>query len=139
VRNSFWYAYHRTGSRATVVEADAYKLPDALGEFDIGVLAAILEHCRNPFDMLQSVAARCRQGVVVTETYSPLCKEGPVCAFLPNAGLPNIDTWWHFAPQFFVSTLGVLGFTKATVNFHEAQQPGGKSPYPMYTVTCFKP
>ena len=139
VRNSFWYAHAEMKSAVRMVELDPYKIPDSIGSFDVGVLAAVLLHCRRPFDLLENVAMRTRKTVVVTEVYNASIGEQAACAFLPHRGVDVVDTWWHFSPQFFVSALGLMGFTEARVTFHSQPQPsvGGRS-VELFTVVCEK-
>jgi hypothetical protein len=140
VRNSFWYVHAQKQSTVQMIEVDPYKIPDTLGHFDVGVLAAVLLHCRRPFDILESVAKRTRKTLVVTEVYNASLGEQAACAFLPHRGMDVVDTWWHFTPQFFVSALGLLGFTEARVNFHTQPQPsvGGRA-VELFTVVCERP
>jgi hypothetical protein len=140
VRNSFWYAHAMMKSTVRMVEVEPYSITDTLGSFDVGLLAAVLLHCRRPFDLLESVAARTRKTIIVTEVYNASLGEQAACAFLPHRGVDHVDTWWHFTPQFFVSALGLLGFTEARVIFHTQPQPavGGRS-VELFTVVCEKP
>ena len=139
VRNSFWYAHHALGSKVRMVEADPYRIPEAAGRYEIGVLAAVLLHCRNPFDMLQSVARRVDRTMVVTEEYNAALGPAAACMFQPHLGVQQVDTWWQFTPQFFVSALGLLGFPRARVLLHNQQQPGHGREVPMFTVVCERP
>ena len=140
VRNSFWYAHAEMKSAVRMVEADPYNIPDQVGEFDVGVLAAVLLHCRRPFDLLESVAGRTRRTVIVTEVYNASIGEQAACAFLPHRGVDQVHTWWHFSPQFFISALGLLGFTEARVLFHTQPQPAtGGHPVELFTVVGERP
>lgn len=140
VRNSFWYAHAMMKSTVRMIEAEPYSIPDTIGNFDVGLLASVLLHCRRPFDMLESVAARTRKTIIVTEIYNASLGPQAICALLPHRGVDQVDTWWHFTPQFFVSSLGLLGFTEARVTFHTQPQPsvGGRS-VELFTVVCEKP
>jgi hypothetical protein len=140
VRNSFWYVHAEMKSAVRMLELDPCKIPDATGSFDVGVLAAVLLHCRRPFDLLESVAAHTRQTVIVTEVYNASLGEQAACAFLPHRGVDQVDTWWHFSPQFFISALGLLGFTESRVNFHTQPQPSeGSRAVELFTVVCERP
>jgi hypothetical protein len=119
-----------------MIEADPYDIPEAAGQFDIGVLAAVLLHCRNPFDMLESVARRVRGTMIVTEEHNPALGPAPVCLFQPHPAVPQVHAWWQFTPQFFVSALGVLGFPQARVVFHTQRQPEESRDVAMFTVVC---
>lgn len=139
VRNSFWYAHHALSSGVRMVEADAYHLPDSLGTFDVGVLGSVLLHCRNPFDMIESVGRHVGKTMVVTEEYRPSLGPEPVCLLQAHTGVQQVDTWWVFSPQFFVSVLGLLGFTQARVVLHTQQQPAHNRAVTMFTVVGERP
>lgn len=139
VRNSFWYLHRQHDSRVRVFEGDPYELPPGFGPFDIGVLASVLLHCRRPFDLLQSVAERVRHTMVVTEAYDPALGDAPACWLLPHTGVPQVHTWWQFTPQFFVSALGVMGFTECTVSIHKQRQPAENREVAMFTVVARRP
>lgn len=140
VRNSFWYVHAEKKSSVRMLEIDPYKITAEIGDFDVAVLAAVLLHCRRPFDLLESVATRTRNTVVVTEVYNASLGEQAACAFLPHRGVNQVDTWWHFSPQFFISALGLLGFTEARVYFHSQKQPAaGNRDVELFTVVCERP
>lgn len=139
VRNSFWYMHRQHGSRVRVFEADPYELAPGFGPFDMGVLASVLLHCRRPFDLLQSVAERVRHTVVVTELYDPALGEAPLCRLLPHTSTDQVHTWWQFTPQFFVSALGLMGFTDCRVSFHTQKQPAENREVSMFSVVASRP
>ena len=139
VRQSFQYLHHARASRVRLIVAHLDALPESEGPFDIGLLASVLLHCRRPFDMVQSVAARTRRTVIVTELYDPSLGPRALCQLQPHRGVQQVDTWWLFTPQFFVSTLGLLGFTEARVILHEQSQPSQNRQVPMFTVVCERP
>lgn len=139
VRNSFWYVHQQRASRVRLIEADPYALPAGLGSFDVGLMASVLLHCRRPFDMVQSVAARTRRTVIVTELYDASLGPRALSQLQPHRGVRQVDTWWQFTPQFFVAALGLLGFTEARVVLHEQSQPAENRTVPMFTVVCERP
>lgn len=140
VRNAFWYAHQAFGSRVRMIEADSYHLPDSVGPFDVSVLAAVLLHTRRPFDLLQSVAERTTQTVIVTEMHDPTLGHLPLSQLRPRRGAEEqVDTWWTFTPQFFVSALALLGFTQAQVSYHRLSYPAEQRELPMFTVVAERP
>ncbi|WP_201262299.1 bifunctional 2-polyprenyl-6-hydroxyphenol methylase/3-demethylubiquinol 3-O-methyltransferase UbiG [Azospira sp. I13] len=139
VRNSFWYVHHEKNSRVRLMETDPCNIPAAAGQFDIGLLASVLLHCRRPFDLLESVAKRTEHAMVITEIWNPTLGDGPVCMLLPHQGMRQVHTWWHFTPQFFISALGILGFTKPRVSIHTQQQPAENREVTLFTVVCERP
>ena len=139
VRNSFWYVHQEKQSKVRVIESDPCQIPEAAGEFDIGLMACVLLHCRRPFDILESVAHRTRKTVIVTELWNPKLPELPLCMLLPNTLEPQVHTWWQFTPQFFISALSLFGFTRVRVLFHEQLQPSENRKVPLFTVVCERP
>ncbi len=139
VRNSFWYVHHQKQSRVRLLETDPYAIPAAAGQFDVGLLASVLLHCRRPFDLLESVARRTERTMIITEIWNPTLGEGPVCMLLPHQGMKQVHTWWHFTPQFFISALGILGFTEARVSLHTQRQPAENREVTLFTVVCERP
>lgn len=136
VRNSFWYVHRVLGSKVRMIEADPYDIPEAAGQFDIGVFAAVLLHCRNPFDMLESAARRVRRTMIVTEEYNPALGPAAACMFQPHLGVQQVHTWWQFTPQFFVSALGLLGFPLPRVILHTQRNCEARRDVSMFSVVC---
>ncbi|MFY8107187.1 MAG: glycosyltransferase, partial [Elstera sp.] len=139
VRNAFWYCHALEKSNVRMIEADPYNLPPEIGDYDIGVLASVLLHCRAPFSLLEQVARRVTQTIIVTDEYNPALGPEPVMRLLPHRGVPHIHTWWQFNPQFFVSALGLLGFTEVRVGLHKQQQVEFGLSVPMFTVVASRP
>ena len=137
LRNGFWFAHERHGSRARVYYGQAHDLPAALGRFDVALLSAVLLHVRDPMLVLEQVA-RLAESIVVVDLHAPELGEGPVMRFEPAPDSGNWDTWWRMTPQFVVQALGVLGLDDATVGFHEQRHvaEGGDYPMPMFTVVA---
>ncbi len=128
VRNSFWYVHHQKQSRVRLVETDPYAIPAAAGQFDVGLLASVLLHCRRPFDLLESVARRTERTMIITEIWNPTLGEGPVCMLLPHQGMKQVHTWWHFTPQFFISALGIWVSPKTRGEFAAHPAPARRRP-----------
>jgi len=117
LRNGFWWAHKRMGSRAQVHYGDVYALPDDLGDFDLAVIAAVLRHTRDPFRIVAG-CARHAETVVITEMCFPELGGTPVLRFVPTRESAIWDTWWDFSPDVLVNLLGVLGLDQSTVTYH---------------------
>lgn len=139
IRNSFWYAHQAFGSKVRLFEADAYRLPESLGTFDIGLLAAVLLHCSCPVQMIASVARRVKKTIIVTDLYWPDLGDQPVCRLHPDTTNTEIGTWWHFSPQFVVQYLAVLGFTDAAIRKHRQQYTVTGAWADLFTVVATRP
>ncbi|REJ80647.1 MAG: hypothetical protein DWQ36_11310 [Acidobacteria bacterium] len=64
---SFWRTHAELELSARLFLGSVYRLSDALGEFDIATVCAVLLHLRDPLSALEQVASRTRERVVVTE------------------------------------------------------------------------
>jgi O-methyltransferase len=134
VRNSFWYLHHAYRSRVRCFEADAYRLPQSMGRFDIGVLAAVLLHCSSPVRLIESAARLVSRSVVITDIYYPDLDGKPLCRLLPSAGDGVVDTWWNFSPVFFTRYLAVIGFPHSRITRHRQFFVPTQSWIEMFTV-----
>jgi SAM-dependent methyltransferase len=67
IRNGYWLAHKRFGSKARVAYGHANRLPNELGQFDVGVIANVLQHLQDPVGAIMQIASRSKT-VVITET-----------------------------------------------------------------------
>jgi SAM-dependent methyltransferase len=137
VRNGYWFAHRRFGSRARVHYGSVYAVPEELGHFDVVVLGAVLLHTRDPLRILESLSRRADR-VVICETHIPEIDGAPVMRFFPTPESAQWDTWWHFSPEFFEQALGVLGFDDIAVTRHVERHISDGQVYemPMFTVVA---
>jgi O-methyltransferase len=111
MKNGFWFAHAAFRSKVQMYYGDVYNLPEALGQFDIAIMANVLLHCHSPIKIIEQCARRASIILIVEMLYSDL--EGkPVCWLVPTAENQHADTWWNFSSDFFVQYLKVLGFSK---------------------------
>jgi SAM-dependent methyltransferase len=68
IRNAWWLTHSALGSKAQVAYGHANRIPTAIGRFDIGVLANVMQHLQDPIGALMGLAAISDEAVVVTET-----------------------------------------------------------------------
>jgi SAM-dependent methyltransferase len=143
LKNSFWFAHAAHKSEAKLYYGDAYHLPDALGQFDIAIMAAVLLHCRNPLQIVEQCARRAKTLVIVDALAKDL--EGkPVCWLVPTADNFDWDTWWRFSTDFFVQFCQVLGHSRTNVFSHSkcCVPPSRHDPQPqspeLFTVVASK-
>jgi hypothetical protein len=139
IRNSFWYLHHLKQSKVKLIEADPHAIPEEAGNFDIGVLCAVLLHCRSPFSVLEGLARRTTKTIVVTELYDSTLGDEPLMRLLAQPALRQVDTWWSFTPSFIVNALGILGFQQAHISVHHQLRTSDNLMVPMFTVTAHRP
>ena len=132
LKNSYWFAHAANKSRAKLHYGDAYNLPDAIGEFDIALMANVLLHCRAPLQIVEQCARRAKT-LVIVEMFYPELEGSSICRLAPSAENKQWDTWWHFSTDFFRQYLGVLGFLKVetAISAHTHLQT---TSYPMFTI-----
>jgi O-methyltransferase len=96
IRNTWWYTHRAFGLKARAVYADACALPEALGKFDVAVLAAVLLHTSNPHKIMAECAKHA-DAIIVTEVryWDIEDTAKPVIRLAPTAGNRMWDDWWH--------------------------------------------
>jgi SAM-dependent methyltransferase len=117
MRNSFWFAHRVFNSNAKVWYGDICQLPDALGQFDVAVMAAVLLHVHSPLLVMAQCAKRASALIVTDLCYQDL--EGrALCRLHATAENKNYDTWWHLTSDIVRQFASVLGFTSITTSKH---------------------
>jgi SAM-dependent methyltransferase len=134
MRNGFWFAHRLHASAAKVHYGDVHNLPPELGRFDIGVMAAVLLHTRDPLGIVAACARIC-DTIVITDIHVPELDGQAVQQLFPTPGTTQWDTWWRFGSELFVQFLGVMGFQMQAVTFHEQTHVSDGVSYPMAMMT----
>jgi SAM-dependent methyltransferase len=108
-KNAYWLCHRRLGSRAEVYYGDIYALPAELGQFDVAIVGAVLEHLSDQVTALGSIARLTRETMVLI---TPLLQtEERVARFEPRADRPEQDfTWWTYSVGLYREVLAILGF-----------------------------
>jgi SAM-dependent methyltransferase len=111
MKNGFWFAHKAFRSKVQMHYGDVYHLPEALGEFDIAVMANVLLHCHSPVRIIEQCARRAKTMLIVEMLYPDL-EGASVCRLVPSVENQAWDTWWNFSTEFFIQYLKVLGFSQ---------------------------
>jgi len=123
LKNSYWFGHAAQHSKARVYYGDVYKLPAALGEFDIAVMAAVLLHCRDPLRIVEQ-CGKMAKSLIIVDKFHPELEGAPICRFAPTPQNFLWHTWWHFSTQFFSQFLAVTEFTVSETLTHEQYHRG---------------
>ncbi|MCX6006790.1 MAG: hypothetical protein NTZ34_05960 [Chloroflexi bacterium] len=124
-----------------MVYGTVYKIPDAIGEFDICTLGSILLHLRDPFLALQQVSAHTKETIVITDMLENLIENNAtsipsnrrLMRFLPDsATCEPWETWWHMSPELVIEFIKILGFKNTTLSYHK--QLYQKTACELYTI-----
>jgi len=131
LQNSWWLAHRAYQSKALLHYGDAHQLPDALGHFDIAIMASVLLHAHSPLQIVHQCAQRADALVIVDNLFPDV--QGPVCELMATADNNCWGTWWKFSPELFTQYLGVMGFGDVRQSTHEHLYQG--NPLSFFTVT----
>ncbi len=136
LRNSFWYLHRLYGSRAECYEGDAYRIPEPMQKFDIGLLTSVLLHVSSPVKMLESLANVVADKIVIVEAYVDEIAGQPVARLVPSATNQITGSWWEFSPKFFEQYLPVLGFSKTVTTRHRGLFAEHRRQWDLFTVVA---
>jgi SAM-dependent methyltransferase len=108
-QNAYWLCHRLLGSRAEVFYGDVYDLPPALGEFDIAIVGAVLEHLPDQVSALAAIAKLTKERMILV---TPLLDTPePIARFEAQASNPAYDfTWWTYSEGLYREVLAILGF-----------------------------
>jgi O-methyltransferase len=123
IKNSWWLTHAAYGSKAKIAYTDVYQLPDALGSFDVAVMAMVLLHCHSPLQIIEQCAKRANT-LVITDFYRPELEGTPVCRLFPTPETKDYDTWWCFSTDLIKQFLQVMGFSSPRTSTHEGLTRG---------------
>jgi hypothetical protein len=112
LKNSYWFCHQRLGSSARVYYGDIHRLPAGIGPFDIVMIGMCLPHLRDPLGALESVAAKSRDVVIITQ--QTLVEDRPIMQMI---GTPNPEhnehlryAWWMQSDGCITNFMAILGF-----------------------------
>jgi SAM-dependent methyltransferase len=119
LKNAYWFAHQRVGSKARVYYGDVYDLPGKLGAFDVAVFGMILSHLRDPFQALYSASRLARETIIVTNQMWE-CAD-PFGTFIPSLENGESAVWWGPSRALVTRMLSILGFEVQSTTTSETQ------------------
>lgn len=119
IRNGFWLAHRRLGSRAKAIYGHANCLPAVLGEFDVGVMANVLQHIQDPIGALMQLASRCNSVVVTEADWCDGINDDLTGMIYFDDGNPF--TWYQIKPNLIKAALKAMGFSRFEQTRHYQQ------------------
>jgi SAM-dependent methyltransferase len=108
IRNAYWFAHRRLGSKARAYYGDIYDLPGELGVFDVAFFGMILSHLRDPFQALYSASRLVSDTIIITNQMSDATE--PVGRLIPSRTNGVRKAWWGFTHGCLSQMLEILGF-----------------------------
>jgi ubiquinone/menaquinone biosynthesis C-methylase UbiE len=117
-KNSYWLCHRLLDSKAEVYYGNIYDLPRELGQFDVAIVGAVLEHLSDQITALASIARLTKETIVVV---SPLLQtEERIARFEALADHPENDfTWWTYSAGVYREVFKMLGFSIARISHTE--------------------
>src|SRR5436305_12748591 len=113
-KNAYLLFHLLLQSKAGVFYGDVYRLPPALGQFDVVIVAAVLEHLNDQITALASIARVTKETMVIVTPV--LQTEERIARLEPTAGNPDYDyTWWRYSIGAYREILKILGFSIARI------------------------
>jgi SAM-dependent methyltransferase len=133
--NAYWLAHRTLGSRAKVYHGDVYDLPAELGQFDVVIVGAVLEHLSDPIRALASIARRCSDKLVISTDL--VFDEEPMAKFMGRAGHPKIDfVFWVYSLGTYRHVLAILGFEIERTETYEFKFRDVEKPQPRTAIVA---
>ena len=108
-KNAYWLCHRLLSSRAEVFYGDIYDLPVELGQFDVAIVGAVLEHLSDPVSALASIARLTRETVVVV---TPLLDtQERIARFHGSANHPETISVVDYSVGVYQEVFKMLGFS----------------------------
>ena len=108
-KNAYWFTHRLKKSKAKAVYGDVYALPTTIGEFDVIILGAILEHLADPIRALASVTKHARDMIIINTDV--IDTNEPTARFNGRPDLPDASyIFWTYSIKTYEHVMGILGF-----------------------------
>jgi SAM-dependent methyltransferase len=113
-KNAYWLCHRLLNSRAEVFYGDIFRLPAALGQFDVAIVGAVLEHLNDQITAMASIARLTKETMVIV---TPVLEtEERIARLEPTADNPGYDfTWWRYSIGAYREILKIIGFSIARI------------------------
>ncbi len=113
-KNAYWLCHRLLKSKAEVFYGDIFRLPAALGQFEIAIVGAVLEHLNDQITAMASIARLTKETMVlVTPVFET---EERIARLEATADNPAYDfTWWRYSVGAYREILKMLGFSIADI------------------------
>lgn len=109
-KKAFWLMHRLMDSKVLVCYGNIYEIPKEIGLFDVVIVGSVLEHLRDPFGGLESIAARTRGTIIINTSQTE--ENDPIARFLATPAVPQQNyTWWLWSKGMYRTALSILGFS----------------------------
>jgi SAM-dependent methyltransferase len=113
-KSAYWLCHRLLQSRAEVFYGDIFRLPETLGQFDVAIVGAVLEHLNDQITAIGSIARLTKETMVIV---TPVLEtEERIARLEPTADNPDYDyTWWRYSVGAYREILKIVGFSIARI------------------------
>ena len=118
IKNSWWYAWHKFGSKAKCVYAPIPELYEWDTQFDVVMAGAIVEHLSDPVYAIGAWTKVAREAVLIPFTDVVQTDDLSMHPIIPLDNPGVFYVWWHLSRGLYVKLFDNLGFD---VRFVQAQ------------------
>ena len=113
-KNAYWFTHRLKASKAKVVYGDVYDMPAAMGQFDVVIVGAILEHLSDPIRALASISKRAREYLIINTDY--IESDQTIAQFNGRSNLPDASyIFWTYSLKTYEQVVAILGFETVSV------------------------
>src|SRR5438105_11339476 len=114
-KNAYWLCHRLLQSKADAFYGDINRLPQALGQFDVAIVAAVLEHLNDQITAMGSIARVTKEMMVIVTPV--LQTEERIARLEPTADNPDYDyTWWRYSVGVYREVFAMLGFSIRSIS-----------------------
>jgi SAM-dependent methyltransferase len=129
-QNSYWLAHRLLKSKAKVVYGDVYRLPPAIGEFDVIILGAILEHLIDPLSAMYSISKHAKDIIIINTDYLDVPEMR--AQFNGRHDIPeNSFVFWTYSIPLYDEYMRIMGYERLAAHkntFLGVRTPTGERP-----------
>lgn len=120
LRNSYWYCWHKLGSKAELISAPLSLLPFWERRFDVVLAGAITEHLSDPVTVIGNLAKLAKEALIIA--FDPVVATDEMILTAPSTWRDpkpeHAFTWFFISRGIYSQVLNNLGFEVEFVDAH---------------------
>jgi SAM-dependent methyltransferase len=136
-KNAYWLCHRLLNSKAEVFYGDIFRLPPELGNFEVAIVGAVLEHLNDQITAMASIARLTTETMIIV---SPVFEtEERIARLEPTADNPAYDfTWWRYSVGAYREILKMIGFSIDRITTSQYRYEQGDRPEARSTIVAVR-
>jgi len=132
LHDSWWATWNAFELKARMSYIGATRLSEVDDEFNIGLIASLLQHLENPYRVMGQMARLCKTVVITEPIVKRLVNKHPMIEFSPSVDNEILGSWYLMNPAAVEQMMGTLRFEKVDESrthypfYYERNKPGGR-------------